>query len=103
MFVSPAKERFKMNIKRIDYDYVNGEYEETNLEEKESSGEKSVDDMTTSEIMTKIGAHYLFNGCNGCDFLEVAEVCDAIPLNCCYLKLARYFKREEDNKRCQHQ
>lgn len=57
--------------------------------------DKKPEELTTSEIMLKIGAHYLCNGCDGCDFLDVAEVCDAIPINCAYMKLHYYFEQLE--------
>ena len=57
--------------------------------------DKSPEELTTSEVMLKIGMHYLCNGCNGCDFLEVAEICDAVPLHCAYMKLHYYFENLE--------
>lgn len=62
--------------------------------------DKKPEELTTSEVMLKIGVHYLCNGCNGCDFLEVAKICDAIPLNCAYMKLHYYFEsiEKDENK-----
>ena len=57
--------------------------------------DKKPEELTTSEIMLKIGAHYLCNGCDGCDFTEIAEVCDSIPINCVYMKLHYYFEKLE--------
>ena len=54
------------------------------------------EERTTSEVLMEIGAHYLCNGCNGCDYLEIAKVCDAIPINCKYMALSFYFKHLEE-------
>lgn len=59
---------------------------------------KSPEELTTSEVLMKIGAHYLCNGCNGCDYLEIAKVCDAIPINCKYMALSFYFKHLEEQE-----
>ena len=63
--------------------------------------DKAPEELTTSEIMLKIGAHYLVNGCNNCDFYKVAKTCDAIPINCAWMALHYYFDRlekEEQNE-----
>ena len=56
-------------------------------------------EKTTAEVLLKIGAHYLSNGCNHCDYYEVAKVCDARPINCCYMSLYHYFKTLEEEKK----
>ena len=56
-------------------------------------------EQTTSEIMMKIAAHYLFNGCNDCDFYKVAKICDARPLNCAYMKLKYFFEDLEEKEK----
>ena len=52
-------------------------------------------EQTTSEIMLTIGAHYLSNGCNNCDFYKVSKTCDAIPFHCSWMILYKYFQRLE--------
>lgn len=59
---------------------------------------KEREELTTSKILMKIGSHYLCNGCNGCDFLEVAKVCDARPINCKYMALSFYFEHLEEKE-----
>lgn len=53
------------------------------------------DVKTTSEIMFEIGAYYMVHGCNNCDYYKVAKICNAVPINCAYMKLHYYFKAIE--------
>ena len=56
------------------------------------------DEKTTSEILLSIGTHYFCNGCDDCPFYTVAEVCNTVPLNCCWMKLHGLIKRLEDEE-----
>ena len=60
-------------------------------------------DKKTSDILENIMAGYLVNGCDGCPFYgieeyEIEQYCDSVPLNCCWLSLVGYFKRQEEKE-----
>ena len=46
------------------------------------------------DVFMTIAAHYLINRCEGCPFIDVADVCDSVPLNCKWLVLRLYFGQE---------
>lgn len=58
-----------------------------------------MEEKTTSEVMFQIASHYMFNGCNDCDFYKVAKICDARPLNCAYMKLRYFFEDLEEKEK----
>ena len=67
-----------------------------------AAGNKTQQPMTeksTSAIMLDIGSYYLAHGCNHCDFYKVAKVCDAVPIECCWMKLYHYFEGLEEEER----
>ena len=49
-------------------------------------------DKTSDDVFLRIATHYLMGWCDGCDFLEVGETCDARPINCRWMLLYYYFK-----------
>ena len=52
----------------------------------------------TSEVMRDIAVHYFCKGCNDCDFYKVAKVCDAVPLNCAWMRLCAKFEVLEETE-----
>lgn len=59
---------------------------------------KEKEELTTSKVLMQIGAHYLCNGCDGCGFSEIADVCDTRPINCIYMALSFYFEHLEEKE-----
>ena len=60
------------------------------------AGGGQVSEETRDDVFFRIATHYLMGGCDGCDFLEVGETCDARPINCKWMLLHHYFKEAEE-------